>query len=141
MHDVYSHANLRAGPQVLRGRQALAFARNRHDTPDGDFSRSLNQGRLFMSALGELRRDFHEDPAALFTWMSVGWRNVATDLSPRTLLALGLTASQIPVEQVNNFVVPGSTGQVGSASVVFITSAAASLYRDMREDGVIGTIR
>src|SRR5207244_2985632 len=84
MHDRYSGANFKAGPIHMRGWQALAFARNRHDTPNGDFSRSQNQGRLFLAALAQLGRQFPANPAVLFTWISAGWRNVSTDLPPGT---------------------------------------------------------
>jgi LCP family protein required for cell wall assembly len=55
MNDAASHAKLSKGVHRLKGWQALAFARNRKDTPHGDFSRSLNQGRLFLAALAQLR--------------------------------------------------------------------------------------
>jgi polyisoprenyl-teichoic acid--peptidoglycan teichoic acid transferase len=138
MHDSYSGAAFKAGKIHMRGYQALAFARNRHDTPNGDFSRSGNQGRLFLSALTELGRDFKDDPTKLFTWISAGWRNIQTDLSPSVLLDLAITATQVSAGNVNNIVVPGSTGNVGGASVVFISGSARSIYADMRKDGVVG---
>jgi polyisoprenyl-teichoic acid--peptidoglycan teichoic acid transferase len=139
MHDSYSGANFKhAGPMHLRGWQALAFARNRHDTPQGDFSRSGNQGRLFLAALAQLGKKFRTDPSVLFQWISAGWRNIQTDLPASTLLDLGVTATQLQPSNVNNLVVPGSTGNVGGASVVFIGAGASSIYKDMRKDGVAG---
>jgi polyisoprenyl-teichoic acid--peptidoglycan teichoic acid transferase len=139
MHDRYSGANFnKAGPMHLRGRQALAFARNRHDTPRGDFSRSQNQGRLFMAALAQLGKQFKDDPAVLFTWISAGWRNIRTDLPAGTVLDLAITATQVRPSNVSNVVVPGTTGFQGSASVVYISGSARSIYADMRKDGLIG---
>jgi polyisoprenyl-teichoic acid--peptidoglycan teichoic acid transferase len=138
MHDRYSGADFKAGPIHMRGWQALAFARNRHDTPNGDFSRSQNQGRLFLAALAQLGKQFPGNPAVLFTWISAGWRNVSTDLPPSTLLDLALTATQVEPGNVNNLVVPGSTGTAGGASVVFVSSSAHALYADMRKDGLAG---
>jgi LCP family protein required for cell wall assembly len=138
MHDRYSGADFRKGRAHMRGYQALAFARNRHDTPNGDFSRSQNQGRLFLAALSDLGKEFAKDPTKLFTWISAGWRNMQTDLSPQTLLDLAITATQVNPKKVKNLVVPGSTGMEGSASVVFISGAARSIYADMRKDGVVG---
>jgi LCP family protein required for cell wall assembly len=138
MHDSYSGANFHAGKQHLNGGQALALARNRHDTPLGDFSRSENQGLLLKSALAELRKDFETRPTLLFAWMAALWRNVKTDLSTKTLLDLALTATQVSPSKVKNLVVPGSAGFAGSASVVFISPSASSIYADMRGDGVIG---
>jgi LCP family protein required for cell wall assembly len=138
MHDRYSGSNFSKGEQKLSGKEALAFSRDRHSVPNGDFSRSVNQGRLLLAALKKLRSGFEKDPGLVFTWIGVGWRHIRTDLSLRTILDLGLTATQIPSNKVDNKVVPAGVGSVGSQSVVFISSSASSLYRDMRADGVIG---
>jgi LCP family protein required for cell wall assembly len=136
MHDRYSGANFSKGIHKFRGSQALAFARDRHDVPQGDISRSRNQGILMVSALSKLRKDFAQNPAILFKWLAVGWRNVHTDIKPAMLLNLLLTASQISTKGVNNLVVPASTGSVGAQSVVFISPSASGIYADMRADGV-----
>ncbi len=138
MHDRYSGANFTAGQHHFDGKDALAFSRDRHDVDGGDLGRSANQGRLFLSALAGLRKNFAKDPSRLLTWISVGWRNVHTDLPLATLFDLALTATQVDPAHVNNLVVPATIGQVGAASVVFITSAASAYYADMRKDGVIG---
>ncbi len=137
MHDVFSHANFKAGVQHITGKQALAFARNRHDTPDGDLTRTADQGILFKAALSRLHTQFANDPGSIFNWISVGWSQVHSNLSVTTLLQLGLTATQIPVANVNNLVVPATTGTVGASSVVFITSAAKAVYADLKNDGVV----
>jgi anionic cell wall polymer biosynthesis LytR-Cps2A-Psr (LCP) family protein len=137
MNDAASHAKLSKGVHRLKGWQALAFARNRKDTPHGDFSRSLNQGRLFLAALAQLRDEFGKDPGRLLTWLVTGWRNLHTDLGFDTLLDLAITASQVAPGNVNNFVTPGSSGWVGSSSVVFLSDASSSLYANLRVDGVI----
>jgi polyisoprenyl-teichoic acid--peptidoglycan teichoic acid transferase len=136
MHDRYSGANFDRGTHNFRGAAALAFARDRHDVPDGDITRSKNQGILMMSALSKLHKDFDKNPATLFTWMLAGWRSIHTDLSPAALLDLLLTATQIPPSRVNNRVVPATTGFVGAQSVVFISPGALSIYADMRADGI-----
>jgi len=138
MHDSYSGANFKKGMQHLNGKEALAFARDRHDVPGGDLGRSANQGRLMLSALGKLRSTFDKDAAELLDWIGIGWSSIHTDLGFPTVLALALTATSIPPANVDNLVVPASTGTVGTASVVFISSAARSIYDDMRADGVVG---
>ena len=122
----------------LNGKQALAFSRNRHDTPAGDLSRSQNQGRLLVSALAQFRQEFEKDPSVLLEWLAAGIRNVQTDISIRQLISLAFTAASIPATAVTNEVVPATTGSVGSASVVFISGSAGSIYADMRADGLIG---
>jgi polyisoprenyl-teichoic acid--peptidoglycan teichoic acid transferase len=138
MHDRFSGANFSRGTHHFNGSKALAFARDRHDVPGGDLGRSRNQGRLMMAALSQLRRVFDKDPGRIFKWIAVGWRNIQTDLSVRTLLELALTANSIPLSHVKNLVVPARVGKVGSASVVFITGAARRIYADMRKNGVVG---
>ena len=54
------------------------------------------------------------------------------------VLDLALAATQIPPANVNNVVVPATTGTVGTASVVFISSSAQAIYADMRADGIVG---
>ena len=137
MHDRFSGANFSAGKHHFNGQQALSFARDRHDVPGGDLGRSANQGRLLLAALFKLRSGFRERPATVLTWIGVGWRHISTDLDVGTLLDLGLTATQ--VRKVNNLVVPATTGSVGAQSVVFISPSAASVYADMRADGVART--
>ena len=135
MHDKFSGANFSKGRHHLRGHAALAFARDRHDVPGGDLGRSANQGRLILAALSKLDTVFGQDPGTLLKWISVGWRNVRTDLSLHTLVQLGLTATRIDPGKVTNLVVPATTGTVGSQSVVFISPRARSVYADLRADG------
>lgn len=138
MNDRSSGSNFSKGRQKLNGKEALAFSRDRHSVPNGDFTRSANQGRLLLAALKKLRANFHDDPGRLFTWIGVGWRNIRTDLGFQTLLDLGLTATQIRPNKVDNLVVPASVGTVGAQSVVFVSSSAQSIFADMRADGVVG---
>jgi LCP family protein required for cell wall assembly len=138
MHDPYSGADFNAGVQRINGRQALAFSRNRHDTPFGDLSRSFNQGILLRAALAQFRKEFAQDPSVLLSWLAAGIRNVKTDLSIRELVSFAFTATAIPPDNVTNAVVPASTGSVGGASVVFIASSAHAVYADMKADGLIG---
>ncbi|MFN2545167.1 MAG: LCP family protein [Actinomycetota bacterium] len=138
MHDSYSGADFNQGEQRLSGKQALAFSRNRHDTPNGDLSRSQNQGRLLVSALRQFRQEFENDPSVLLTWLAAGIRNTSTDLSVRQLVSLAFTAAGISPGDVHNEVVPATTGSVGAASVVFISDSAQSVYDDMKADGLIG---
>jgi LCP family protein required for cell wall assembly len=138
MHDKYSGADFNVGKHHLGPQEALAFARDRHDVPGGDLGRSANQGRLMLAALSKLHNTFRKNPLKILDWTAVGWRAIHTDLSLPTMLDLALTATTIPSDNVNNLVVPATTGTVGSASVVFISSSAQSVYADMRADGLIG---
>ena len=56
---------LRARRADANGGQALAFARDRHDLPQGDFGRSENQGLLMVSALAQFKKEFAKDPSRI----------------------------------------------------------------------------
>ena len=137
MHDRFSHANFDPGVHHFNGAKALAFARDRHSFSSGDLERSQNQGRLFLSALGEFRRDFEKNPSVVLNWMGAGLRNVATDLSLNDLLKLAFTAAQVQPDRVKNVVIPGHGALVGDRAVVIVEPGAKNLYRNMRDDGLI----
>jgi LCP family protein required for cell wall assembly len=138
MHDPFSHAYFKKGVTHMNGKQALAFARDRHDPPRGDLDRSHDQGILFVSALTKLRAAFRQNPGVIFDWIAVGWPRIHTDLSVSTLVQLALTATQVDPSHVTNIIVPSTTGVVGSQDVVFILPSAKAVYADMRTDGVVG---
>ncbi len=138
LNDPYSGAFLKAGTHHLTGAQILAFARDRHDFATGDLARSANQGTIMIAALAQLQRMVVKNPSNLLVWIAAAWRNVSTDLPIDVLLDLALAAMQIPAQNVNSLVVPATTGTVGAASVVFISSSAQSIYADMRADGIVG---
>jgi LCP family protein required for cell wall assembly len=138
MSDAASGAQFRAGSTRMTGPRALAFSRNRHDAPGGDFGRSLNQGRLLVAALRALREDVRKDPLALFRWTAAGFGHVRTDLSLVETLELLQAAVTIDPGRVANRVVSGGGGFVGGSSVVQLGSAAQAAFRDLRQDGLLG---
>jgi polyisoprenyl-teichoic acid--peptidoglycan teichoic acid transferase len=138
MSDASSHAFFDAGPQVMRGGEVLAFSRNRKDTPNGDFSRSENQGLVFLAALQKLREEFRETSTVLFSWIISGVQNMQMDLSLPDLFELGRTAVTVDPESVDNLVVPGGIGMAGAASIVVLSEEAEGIYRDLEDDGLVG---
>ena len=137
MNDSYSGANFDEGSVTVDGPEALAFARNRHDTPQGDFSRSENQGSIMVAALKELRKTFVKDPSVIFEWIAVGTAYLQTDLTFDQVFDLMLTALQVPPAKMTNAVVPGGTATIGGASVVILSDSADQIYADLADDGVL----
>jgi LCP family protein required for cell wall assembly len=138
MSDRYSHAYFERGPERLNGREALAFARDRHDVPGGDVGRSRNQGRLIVSALREFRADLKRDPAALIPWALAGARYLHTDLTLGQMAELLLSVPTIDAAHVRNDVVPGSGGTAGGQSVIRLGAEAQAMFRDLRQDALLG---
>ena len=135
--DSHSKAEFKEGTKKMTGKEALSFVRARYGVPNGDFSRSENQGLFMTSALAQFQKQFRQDPSVLLRWIGAATRNTQTDVPFDELLTLGFTATQI--ENVTNLVVPGKPGTEGDQSVVFIDSSAKSLYDDMHKDGLIET--
>ncbi|MGH2691078.1 MAG: LCP family protein, partial [Actinomycetota bacterium] len=135
MNDAASGAHFSPGRTRLDGPEALAFSRDRHDVRGGDFGRSLNQGRLLIAALHELREDVRKDPVNAFTWLLVGAKYLRTDLTFTDMVDLAFAA--LATDKVKNRVVSGSGGFAGSASVVRLGSSAQAIFRDLRRDGTL----
>ncbi len=137
MHDSYSRSDFDPGRQRLNGREVLAFARDRHSLPQGDFGRSENHGRVIAAALAQFRKEFASDPSRLFTWVAAGLRNLQTNVPLDQILSLAFTCTTIDPRRVENIVVPGSTGSAGDTSVVLLSSQASAIFADMKGDGLV----
>jgi polyisoprenyl-teichoic acid--peptidoglycan teichoic acid transferase len=124
------------GKQTLTGAQALEFSRTRKTLAHGDFDRSMNQGRLLLAAFAQFRREFRKDPTALFQWIAVGMRNVATDVPLKELLTLAFTSSEIGPKRVTNLVTVGTIGTAGGASIVTLPTPNP-VFQDVAADGYV----
>jgi len=137
MNDHFSGAYFQPGWYDMNGGQALAYSRDRHDFANGDFTRSLDQGNVFLSALAKLRAEVGDD-GGLQRWIGVLLRHADFDSPPQQLLPLAALARRIDPAKVTNVVVPGRSGIVGGADVVFLTDAARQLFVDLRPDAAVG---
>ena len=136
--DSFAGADISAGPQILSGPDALAFARARHALPAGDFGRSENQGRLMVAALAQFRKEFSKDPSRLLTWIGAGLRNAHTDVPLDELLTLAFTATTINPKRIVNVVIPGSIGMAGTTSIVSLNQTTLdAVSNDLANDGLL----
>ena len=124
------------GRQTLTGPQALEYTRTRKSLSQGDFDRSMNQGRVLQAAFTQFRAEFLKDPTALFRWIAVGMRNVTTDVPLSELLTLGLASSEVSPKRVTNLVVVGSIGTAGGTSIVNLPSPNP-VFDDIAADGYV----
>jgi LCP family protein required for cell wall assembly len=131
--------SLSPGLQELDGELALALARNRKGVPNGDFSRSENQGLILLAALEKFRSDVRRDPRNLLTWMVSGLTHIRTDLSAGEIFSLALACMSISPARVDNMVAPGGIGtSPEGASIVTLGEEADAVFADMAKDGVVG---
>ena len=136
MSDPYSHADFRPGMKHMLGRNALAFSRDRHDVPGGDFGRSMNHGRLLIAALRQLKTDVAKNPGALLVWLAAGAKVLHTDIGPADMAELLLSMPSLDPGRVQNRVVSGTGATVGGLSVVQLGSAAYAMFRDLAADAI-----
>jgi LCP family protein required for cell wall assembly len=137
--DAAAGAHFRPGPEHLNRNEALAFSRARHDVPAGDFSRSLNQGRLMIAALATLRQRVGDGRlTALLAWVLAGGRFLQTDLGLSQIFELLLAAPGFEPGRARNEVASGTGSTIGGLSVVVLGERARALFRDLRGDAVLG---
>jgi LCP family protein required for cell wall assembly len=124
------------GEQTFTGVQALEFSRTRMSLPQGDFDRTMNQGRILTAAFAQFRKEFTRDPAALLRWLATGLRHVDTDVPLQELIELAFTASEIGPKRTTNLVAVGSIGTAGGASVVDLPDPHP-MFEDVAADGYV----
>jgi polyisoprenyl-teichoic acid--peptidoglycan teichoic acid transferase len=134
MRDSPSGAHFNtAGPTPMNGTQALAFSRNRKDTPRGDFSRTENQGIVIRDALGKFRAEA-ADPHRIFDYVRVGRRHTRSTVPLGDLVKLALLAKDIDPANIRNHTIAGSSGSAGGASVVFL--APGDTFARVKDDAL-----
>lgn len=137
MSDSASGATFEPGLQRLDGPQALAFSRNRKNVPNGDFSRTENQGLVILSALGQFRQEVRRDPTRLFTWLIAGAKYIQTEVTLEELYELALATLAIDPKRVVNQALPGGIGTAGGASIVSLGAEADAVFADLADDGLL----
>lgn len=136
--DSHTGLNVNKGKEDMNGKEALDFARSRYGVPNGDFSRSENQGIILTGLLDKLRRQFKSNPGAVLNWIGIGVQNAENDIPFEDLTTLGFAAARVPAKNVNNQIVPGFVDNVNNISIVRMSDSANKLFKDMAKDGVIG---
>ncbi|MEO7804874.1 MAG: LCP family protein [Actinomycetota bacterium] len=134
MNDpVGSGAQFAAGPHLLSGEEALRFNRNRHDTPNGDFSRTANQATFMLASLKKFRTET-QDLSRMFDYFRVARRHTLITVPLNEMLRLGFLAQQIDPGAIQSIVINGSTGKAGDASVVFLNPG--DIFSRVRDDAL-----
>ena len=127
-----SHAGIiiKAGPQTLTGTQALAYARERHTLPDGDFGRSRHQGELILAVGIKARL---AGPIAIPGVLSSASKVVKTNLSAEQVLTYVASLERLNPTKIGHGVAKGPTGWAGQQSIVVLGAEAQHLFADFRD--------
>jgi LCP family protein required for cell wall assembly len=138
--DHFSHYNFQFGVTYhMNGIQALAFARNRHTRPRGDFDRSLSQGKLIVAALAQQQANSKKDPGTLLRAMGAMYRNIRVNIPLTEALKLGLFVLKIKQANITNAVMDGGIGNAGGQSIVTVGAPARAQFVDICSDGQLGS--
>jgi len=122
---------IKAGPNKLTGRAALAYGRQRHTVAGGDFGRSANQGLLIMAAGGFTKL---AGPAALPGILHTAAPNVTTNLSAEQVLTFAARAFITSPKKIHNRVAIGGFGMTADGqSIVLLDANARRMFADMRD--------
>jgi|GEM_PF-391832 len=101
------HIHLKKGNRRLGGKAAIEYARFRHD-PLGDIGRIKRQQQVVDALMTELRR-----PQVIFhagRILKVFREDVATNLQPEQLIALGWLSARLPKGALDRETLPGRFG-------------------------------
>jgi LCP family protein required for cell wall assembly len=132
MDDHYSGAVFSPGPVHMNGSQALSFSRDRHDFPQGDITRTQNQGLLIWSALGELQKRAKGAAGEFKVLATLGRHAQLEGIGLADLYRLGRIAFTIDPKSVKNVTVP-----TGGGGCMPLGAGADTLLADFRDDGVL----
>jgi anionic cell wall polymer biosynthesis LytR-Cps2A-Psr (LCP) family protein len=122
--------------QKLNGHQALSYARNRHQFPNSDLTRTQNQGYLILQALTQFRTANTGPIATLDLLADLGRHARLDGIGLADLYGLGRLGLSIDPGQVKNVLIPVVSG---SGSNLALGPDAASLFADFRDDAVLQT--
>jgi LCP family protein required for cell wall assembly len=132
MNDHDSGAYYVPGPYHVDGGGALAFARDRHDFPRGDITRTENQATLMLDAMAQLRQRASTPFGAFRLLALLGHNATITGASLTDLYRLGRLAQSVNPANIRNFTIP-----VGGGNCLPLLSGASSAFADFADDGVL----
>jgi len=131
----YSGANFKQGWHHMNGNQVLAFSRDRHSLPNGDFGRSKNQGSVILDALSKLRAETVNE-SGIEKWIKILFAYAKLNISVPDAIKLGVFARQLAPANIQNVVIPGTPENIGGQSVVVLGDDAFKLIRDIGADAL-----
>jgi len=133
----YEHTSFAEGRMTMTGAEALEYSRTRKGLSHGDFDRSMNQGRILLATFSQFRSEFRMDSAALFRWISVGMRNVSTDIPLQELFSLAFTSWEIKPGRLTNLVTVGSIGTAPGGQSIVNLPLPNAVFQDIAADGYV----
>jgi LCP family protein required for cell wall assembly len=121
------------GNYHMLGGDALAFSRDRYNTPGGDFGRSTDQAQEILSGFRKFAK-LGADMGYIFDLIRAGRQSVAFNVPLPDLIRLALLARLINPANVKSCTLAGSGASVGGASVVILSGSNSAVYQQVARD-------
>jgi len=132
MNDPNSGAFFTPGLQRTDGWGALAISRNRYDFPNGDISRTTNQGIVILGALRTLQAEAR-GPAGEFKVAALLARHAQLDgMGLTDVYRLGRIAFRLNPDTIRNVTIPVTGG-----SCLGLGGGASTLFADFADDATL----
>ncbi|MBM6401478.1 LCP family protein [Phycicoccus sonneratiae] len=123
---------VKAGKQILSGKFALAYARERKSLPDGDFGRSAHQSELLLAAAVAARV---EGVKVVPKEMSIVSKYAETDLSAADALTFVASFYKLDPTKVGHTVAKGGFGTSPDGQSIVVLDAASKKAFASFKDG------
>lgn len=137
VHDPKSGLNLSAGPHMVRGDQALAFVRVRHNIGNGSDLERIQRQQEFMASVVKRATSMGIllNPQKLYHFLDVATRSVTTDnqLTVDDLRRIGESLKGLDPKHVKFVTVP-VYDRADGATVAWRQPAAKQLFETVRRD-------
>ncbi len=138
VNDPKSKLNLKAGKQVVKGEDALAFVRARYNLGDGsDIGRIDRQQEFLSSAIRKATSlEVLTNPAKLYRVLQAGTKSLKADkglASLESLKELALNVSEVKPDNIVFATVPWTLNS-GGGTVTWIPSQASDLFSAIKDD-------
>ncbi len=143
VHDKDSKLELPAGRQLVRGDQALAFARTRHGIGDGSDTQRIERQKALMGAIVTKVKSSGVllNPATLYGLLNAATKSLTTDpelASVKKLAALAQSVKGMPAEAITFVTVPTMPDPENPNRVRWVQPDADALFQSIREDQPFG---
>jgi LCP family protein required for cell wall assembly len=146
VHDTDAHLTLRAGPQTLRGEQALGYVRARKGLGNGSDTDRMERQQRFLGALAAKVQSSGVllNPGRLYPLLDAATSSLTTDpglANLRGLYGLVRGVRKIPTGRIQFLTVPIRPYPGNANRDQLVADAAGKLFGRLRTDTPVGVAR
>lgn len=142
VRSIHTQTLFQPGCQRMSGAQALDFARQRYDLPNGDYDRQRHQQQLLKAILDKISTEgLLTKPVKLDQLIRAIGSSVTADTNGFALEDLVFALRGLHTDSLVGVQVPSYPEMIDDVSYVVLDEGASGLFRSMREQTVDDWIR